>query len=116
MHTKETNIKNQVHYHDESLVKPKKIEIKNIFIDKKIYKDLVIYFTRYHPDKSITMLNLYYDELVGNIEEDEGNKFLMVDDYTLDKALDTNNKIDIGKLDDNKILIDTDVNCQMTLL
>ena len=43
-----------------------------------------IYFTRYHPYKSITMLNLYYDEIVGNIEEDERNKFLMVDDYTLD--------------------------------
>ena len=109
IHTKETNIKNQVHYYYERLVKPKKIEVENIFIDEKIDR-------KYHPDKSITMLNLYYDELVGNIEEDEGNKFLMVDDYTLDKALDTNNKIDIGKLDDTKILIDTDVNCQMTLL
>ena len=79
MHTKETNIKNQVHYHDESLVKPKKIEIKNIFIDKKIYKDLVIYFTRYHPDKSITMLNLYYDELVVkpkvSCSETKGSRF-----------------------------------------
>ena len=32
----------------------------------------------------------------------------MVDDYTLDKVLDRNNRIDIGKLDDTKILIDTD--------
>ena len=32
----------------------------------------------------------------------------MVDDYTLDKVLDKNNRIDIGKFDDTKILIDTD--------
>ena len=45
----------------------------------------MIYFTRYHPDKLIAMLNLYYDKLIGKIEEYEGKKYLMVDDYTLDK-------------------------------
>ena len=34
------------------------------------------------------MLNLYYDELIGKIEEYEGKKYLVVDDYTLDKVLD----------------------------
>ena len=34
-------------------MKPKKIETKNIFIDKKSCKGLVICFTRYHHDKSI---------------------------------------------------------------
>ena len=46
MHTKKMNIENQVHYHYEKLTKPKKIETRNIFIDKKSYRDLVIYFTR----------------------------------------------------------------------
>ena len=32
----------------------------------------------------------------------------MLDDYTLDKVLDKTKKIDIEKLDDTKILIDTD--------
>ena len=32
----------------------------------------------------------------------------MVDDYTLDKVLDKIKKISIKKLDDTKILIDTD--------
>ena len=54
----------------------KKIETRNILIDKKSCKDLVIYFTRYHPDKSITMLNLYYDKLIGKIEEYKGKKML----------------------------------------
>ena len=38
----------------------------------KGFKDLVIYFTRYYRDKSITMLNMYYDELIGKINECEG--------------------------------------------
>ena len=64
MHTKKINIKSQVHYHYENLIKPKEMETRNIFIDKKNYKDFVIYFTRYHPDKSTTMLNMYYNELI----------------------------------------------------
>ena len=68
IHTKKINIKNQVQYHYENLVKPKKTETRNILIDKKRYKDLVIYFTRYQPDKSIRMINLYYDKLIGKIE------------------------------------------------
>ena len=38
-HTKKINIKNQVHYHYENLIKPRKTETKNIFIVKKSYKD-----------------------------------------------------------------------------
>ena len=33
------------------------------------------------------MLNLYYDELVGKAKKYEGEKYLIVDDYTLDKEL-----------------------------
>ena len=42
------------------------------------------------------MLSLYYHELMGKIKEDEGKKYLMVNDYVLDK------------FDDTKILIDID--------
>ena len=48
---------------------------------------MVIYFTRYHPNKSVTMFSLYYDELIGTIEEYGGKKYLMVDDHTLGKVL-----------------------------
>ena len=44
-------IKNEAHYH-ENAIKPKNLKSKNIFGNKDSYKDLVIYFTRYHPDKS----------------------------------------------------------------
>ena len=48
--------------------KKKKRENKNIFMVKKSYSDLVIIFTRYHPDKSAAMISLYYNELVGKIK------------------------------------------------
>ena len=35
MHTRETNIKNQVHYHYENLVKSKKLKTRSIIFDKK---------------------------------------------------------------------------------
>ena len=109
IHTKKINIKSQVHYHYENLIKPQKLETKNILIKKKIYKVLVIYFTRYHhPDKSIAMLYLYYYELIGKIEEYEGKKYLMVENYTQDKVLDKIKRIGIKKIEDVRILIITD--------
>ena len=52
------------------------------------------------------MLSLYYHELIGNIEEYEGKKYLMIDDNILDKVLEK--IIAIKKYDDTKNLIDTD--------
>ena len=69
MHSKNINIKYQVHYHFENLIKPKKLETRNICIDKEIYENLVVCFTRYHTDKSITILNLCYDKLIGKIDD-----------------------------------------------
>ena len=46
------------------------------------------FFSRYDCRKSVRMLNLYYHELMGKIEEYEWKRYLMVDDYTLDKVLD----------------------------
>lgn len=54
------------------------------------------------------MLCLHYNESMGKIKEHEGKKYLMVNDYILDKVL---HKIEqtkgVVKFDDNKILIDT---------
>ena len=46
-----------------------KFKNKNILIDKKSYKHLVMYFTRYDFSKSIKILSLYCNELMGTIEE-----------------------------------------------
>ena len=54
------------------------------------------------------MLNFYYDKLIRKIEEWEGKKYLMVDDYTLDKVLHKIERIVIEKLHDTSISIEAD--------
>ena len=51
MHNKTIISNNQFQYHYENLIEPKKLETRNISINKKSYKDFMIYFT----DKSITV-------------------------------------------------------------
>ena len=89
MHIHKINIKNRVYsYHFDNLVKAKKLDTKNIFIDKKNYKDLMIYFTRYVHRKLIKMLSLHYHELMGKSKEHERKRYLMVNDYMPDRVLD----------------------------
>ena len=45
-------------------------------------------FTRYVHSKSIKMFIPHYPELMRKIKKHEGKKYLIVDDYMLDKALD----------------------------
>ena len=73
---KETNINNKLqnHYFDY-LIKAKKIETKNILINAKYYKYLVIYFTTCNRGKSVRILRLYNHELMGEIEEHEETKY-----------------------------------------
>ena len=91
------------------IVQTKKNRNQKLVINDKSYKDLVIYFIRYDCGKAITILSLYYHELMGKIEEHEGKKYLMVDDYLLIKVLDGIKKIiSMEEFDNTKILIDTD--------
>ena len=77
--------------------------------DEKNYKDLLIYFTRYIHTKLIKILILYYHELIEAIEEHGRKKYLIVDDFMLDKVLNKIKEIiSIEKFDNTKILIDTD--------
>ena len=53
------------------------------------------------------MLSLHYYELIGKIDEPEGEKYLVVDDYMLYKVLGKIKEIiGIEKFDDTNILID----------
>ena len=73
MLTKEINIKNRFYnYYFDNLIKAKKLGTKNIKIDEKMYKNLVIYFTRYVHSKSIKIFTLYSHELIGKSERHEG--------------------------------------------
>ena len=75
----------------------------------KRYKDLVIFFVRYGCSKSVRILTLYYNKLMGVIEEHERKKIL--DSLTLctKQSIDEIKEIrGIEKFDDTNILIDTD--------
>ena len=88
MDINEINIKNQVcDVYFNNSIEAKKIETRNILVNEKNFKDLVICFTRYVNNKSIKTLRLHYDELIGKTEEHEGKKYLIVDDYMLDIVL-----------------------------
>ena len=72
---KEINIKNEIcnPYFNNS-IGTKKLVTQNIYINEKNYKDLVIRFTKYVHNKSIKILRMHYNELIGRIEEREGKK------------------------------------------
>ena len=53
-------IKCYFNYYFDNLIKVKKIETKNILIDGKNYKDVVIHFTKHVHSKSIKLLSLHY--------------------------------------------------------
>ena len=76
---------------------------------RKNQKSLLIYFTRYVHNKSIKVFRLYWYEIIGKIEEHEGKRYLLAEDYMLYRILDKIKEIiGIAKFDDTKILIDTD--------
>ena len=57
MHVKEINVKSRVYnYYFGNLIKVKKLETKDILIDKKNYKDLVIYLSKYVHSRPIKLL------------------------------------------------------------
>ena len=66
------NIKNRFHNYFDDLIKPEKMETKNILFDEKNFKYLVICFPRYVNRKSIKMLSLYFYKLMGKTEENDG--------------------------------------------
>ena len=75
-------------------------------IDEKHNIDLMIYVTRYVHSKSIKT-GLHYHELMGKIMKEK--RYLMVDDYRLDKVLYIiKEMIVIKKFDNTKMLVDTD--------
>ena len=95
-------------YYFDNLIKTKKQKLKISELKKKTKKDVVIYFTICVHSKSIKILGLHYQELMGKIKEHEGEK-IIVEDYILDKVLDKNKEVTgIEQFDDAKTFIDPD--------
>ena len=68
------------HSYYDDLVKIDDLKTKNIVIHEKSYKDLLTYFVWYIVKKAIETTSLYYWELIGNIEEYDRIKYLIVND------------------------------------
>ena len=66
----------------------------------------------YDRGKSIRMLSLHYQKLLEKIEEHQ-KKYLVVDEYIINKVLDKiKGIINIKKSDDTKISVDTSQCCK----
>ena len=75
-HINKVNVENQVfNYYFNSSIEAKTLETKNILIDQKNYKNLVIGDVQKYLQ--IKIRRLYYDKLIGKIEEHEGKKCLI---------------------------------------
>ena len=87
---KEINIKIQTYYFFNDMINIKKFHSNLLKIDKKSYKDIDIYYIGYITIKkfgdcenihSVNLLYLLINQATGYIEEKNGNKYLIFDDF-----------------------------------
>ena len=85
---KQINIKNQTYYFHNNVINIEELNLSLLKIDKKLYKDIDIYYIGYITIKkisdyenicSVNPLYLIIDKLIGYIEENNGDKYLVFD-------------------------------------
>ena len=118
MTTRQLNIKNRTYYFYNDLINILNFEASNLKIDKKIWKDIDIYFISYvdkKPDcnvNSVNPLHLIINRVYGYVSEKNGNKCLTIDKG--DSALKTYGQVLSGikhhtkKIDDNEVNFNSD--------
>ena len=94
--TKQINIKNQTYCFYNDIIDLKDFHAKLLKIDKKLYKNLDIYYTGHMTIKkiddyesiySVNPLYLRIDHASGYIEEKNGNKYLIFDSVNENKEV-----------------------------
>ena len=87
---KQINIKNRTYYFYNDIIDLKDFDAKLLKIDKKSYKNIDIYYIGYITIKKIddyesiyhvNPLYLHINHASGYIEEKNGNKYLILDDF-----------------------------------
>ena len=81
----EINIKNRTYYFSDDLINIKIVYPDLLKIDKKLYKNIEIYYIRYILMKNFDYVNIHsvnplyliIDEVDGYTEEKAGNKYLV---------------------------------------
>ena len=85
MTTKQLNIKSKSYYFYKDLINALNFEANNLKIDKKIWKDIDIYYVGYvdkKPDWNVNSVNPLYlivNRICGSVTEKNGIKFLSID-------------------------------------
>ena len=80
-HIKERNIKNRTYYFFDDMINITNFYPKFLKVDKKLYKNIDIYYIGYitMKIKSVNPLYLIINEVDGHFEEKNGNKYLILD-------------------------------------
>ena len=93
---KQINIKYRSYYFYNDIIDLKNVDARLLKIDKKLYKDIDIYYIGYITKKkiddcenisSVNPLYLIIDHAIGYIEEKKGNKYLIFDSVDESKEL-----------------------------
>ena len=93
---KQINIKHRSYYFYNDIIDLKNVDARLLKIDKKLYKDIDIYYIGYITKKkiddceniySVSPLYLSIDHANGYIEEKKGNKYLIFDSVDENKEL-----------------------------
>ena len=88
---KQTEIKNRTYFFYNDIINLKNFESNMLKIDKKYYKGIDIYYIGYITNKKIenihrlNSLYLLINQVSGSIEEQNGNKYLIFDDFINEK-------------------------------
>ena len=86
---KDIDIKNRTYYFFDDIINMKNFDPNKIKIDKKSYKDILIYWIgyvvvkdlKYAKINSVNPLYLIFNKLNGYFEEINGNKYLNASSY-----------------------------------
>ena len=88
---KQTEIKNRTYFFYNDIINLKNFESNMLKIDKKHYKGIDIYYIGYITNKKIENIHrlkslyLLINQVSGSIEEQNGNKYLIFDDFINEK-------------------------------
>ena len=98
---KQINIKNRTYYFYNDQINLKDFDARLLKVDKKDYKEIDIYYIGYVTVKKIANCNninsvnplyLMINEMIGNFEEKNEIKYLVLDDVEENKEVSKNSK------------------------
>ena len=75
---KEINIKNHKNCYFDDIVNINNFNPKNIKVDTKLYKDILVFYVGYETLDGVKPLYINFDKINGSIEDNNGSKYATV--------------------------------------